>query len=152
MIRAVIAVVALTLGAGIVVAQQQDPAAARKALMKENGKNMYTTGLSGMVKGVRPYDQAAVDAALAQLDTSSKQIGSLFPDTAKASVPGGNYSASAKIWENRADFDAKLAKYISLIAEAKAKIKDLDSLKAEWPILNNQGCEGCHETYRVKNG
>ena len=149
MIRAVVALAAVTLGAGIVIAQE-DAATARKALMKENGKNMYTTGLSGMVKGVRPYDQAAADAALAQLETSSKQISSLFPDTAKTSVPGGQYSASPKIWENKADFDAKLAKYIAEIAVAKTKVKDLDSLKAEWPVLNST-CEGCHETYRIKN-
>ena len=40
MIRAVIAVAALVLGAGVVLAQS-DPAAQRSALMKDNGKNQY---------------------------------------------------------------------------------------------------------------
>jgi len=37
------------------------------------------------------------------------------------------------------------------VTEAKAKIKDLDTLKATFPALGKE-CGGCHETYRVKNG
>ena len=35
--------------------------------------------------------------------------------------------------------------------EAKAKIKDLDSLKATVPAIGKE-CGGCHETFRLKNG
>ena len=68
MIRAVIAVVAITLGVGAVVAQ--DLAADRKAVMKASGKNMVA--LSKMVKGDDPYNQATVDAALAQFEDKAK--------------------------------------------------------------------------------
>jgi cytochrome c556 len=150
MIRAVIAGVVLIGGIGIAVAQQ-DPATIRKALMKDNGKNEYGTGLSGMVRGQKPYDQAFVDAALDQFEKTAKQLPTLFPDTAKESVPGGEYKASSKIWDNKADFEDHIAKFAAEVTQAKAKIKDLDSLKAEYPTLNG-ACNSCHETYRVKNG
>ncbi len=149
MIRVVIAVAAVTLGAGVVLAQS-DAATQRQAIMKANGKSVYA-GLNGMVKGTTPYDQAAVDAALTQLETDTKKLLTLYPDTAKASVTGANYSASPKIWENKADFDAHITKLDAAVAAAKGKIKDLDSLKAIYPSLNG-ACGGCHETYRVKNG
>ena len=34
--------------------------------------------------------------------------------------------------------------------QAKGKIKDLDTLKANFPAIGKE-CGGCHETYRVKN-
>jgi cytochrome c556 len=37
------------------------------------------------------------------------------------------------------------------VSEAKASVKDLDSLKVALPLIGKQ-CGGCHETYRQKNG
>jgi cytochrome c556 len=36
-------------------------------------------------------------------------------------------------------------------SDSKAKIKDLDSLKANFLAIG-KACGGCHETFRVKNG
>jgi cytochrome c556 len=38
---------------------------------------------------------------------------------------------------------------VKAVAQAKAKIKDVDSLKAEFPDINKV-CMGCHEKFRVK--
>jgi cytochrome c556 len=151
MIRAAIVLAVLTLGAGAVIAQQQDLAKTRQDAMKENGKYEYNAGLGGMVKGQKPYDQAFVDAAFVQFEKTAKALPTFFPDTAKGSVPGAEYSASSKIWDNKADFDDHIAKFAAEVTSAKAKIKDLDSLKAEYPNLNGS-CNSCHETYRIKNG
>ena len=148
MIRAVIAVAALTLGASVVLAQS-DPAAQRQAVMKENGKNQYGV-LNRMVRDQIPYDQAAVDAALKHHEDSAKLMPTLWPDTAKNSVPG-EYGSTPKIWESKADFDAKIAAFAKAIDEAKTKFKDLPSLKANYQMLNGT-CNACHETYRVKKG
>ena len=116
--------------------------------MKGNGKN--AGALAAMVKGEKPYDQATVDAALAQLDDTAKKLPTLFPVGMKGLKADGDYSASPKIWEDKAGFDAHIASFAKAITEAKAKIKDLDSLKATWPAVGKE-CGGCHETYRVKN-
>jgi len=148
MLRSIIVVGSLVLGASVVVAQQ-DLVNQTQTLMKTNGKNLAGV-LVAMVKGEKPYDQAAVDAALAQLDDTAKKLPTLFPESVKGLKADGDYYASPKIWENRADFDAKIASFAKVVTEAKAKIKDLDSLKATVPGIGKE-CGGCHETFRVKN-
>jgi cytochrome c556 len=148
MLRAIVVVGSLVLGASVVVAQQ-DVVNQTQTLMKGNGKNLGGV-LSAMAKGEKPYDQAAVDAALAQLDDTAKKLPTLFPESIKGLKADGDYSSSPKIWENRADFDAKIASFAKVVTEAKATIKDLDSLKATVPGIG-KACGGCHETFRVKN-
>jgi cytochrome c556 len=148
MLRSIVVVGSLVLGASVVVAQQ-DLVNQTQTLMKTNGKNLAGV-LVAMVKGEKPYDQAAVDAALAQLDDTAKKLPTLFPESVKGLKADGDYYASPKIWENRADFDAKIASFAKVVTEAKAKIKDLDSLKATVPGIGKE-CGGCHETFRVKN-
>jgi cytochrome c556 len=36
------------------------------------------------------------------------------------------------------------------VTEAKAKVKDLDTLKTTLPTIGKE-CSNCHETFRVKN-
>jgi cytochrome c556 len=148
MLRSIVVVGSLMLGTSVVVAQQ-DLVNQTQTLMKTNGKNLAGV-LVAMVKGEKPYDQAAVDAALAQLDDTAKKLPTLFPESVKGLKADGDYYASPKIWENRADFDAKIASFAKVVTEAKAKIKDLDSLKATVPGIGKE-CGGCHETFRVKN-
>ncbi len=93
--------------------------------------------------------RATVDAALAQFEDTVKKFPTLFPETLKGQKWEGEYSASPKIWDDRAGFEAKVASFGKAVAEAKAKIKDLDSLKANFPGITRE-CGSCHETYRVK--
>jgi cytochrome c556 len=148
MIRTVVVVGTLLLGVGAVSAQQ-DLVKQAQTVMKGNGKNAGI--LAAMVKGEKPYDQAAVDAALAQLDDTAKKLPTLFPESTKGLKADGDYSASSKIWEDKAGFDAHIASFGKAVTEAKTQIKDLDTLKATLPAIGKQ-CGGCHETYRVKNG
>ncbi|MDT4740788.1 cytochrome c [Bradyrhizobium sp. WYCCWR 12699] len=138
---------ALLLGMGAVWAQQ-DSAKEAQMLMKGNGKN--AGAMSAMVKGEKPYDQATVDSALAQFEDTAKKLPTLFPASAKGAKLDGDYSTSPKVWEDKAGFDAKIASFAKVVSEAKGKIKDLDSLKANMPAIGKE-CGGCHETYRVKN-
>ena len=139
---------ALLLGMGAVWAQQ-DSLKEVQTLMKGNGKN--AGALSAMVKGEKPYDQATVDSALAQFADTAKKLPNLFPASAKGVKLDGDYSTSPKVWEDKAGFDAKIASFAKVVGEAKGKIKDLDSLKANFPAVGKE-CGSCHETYRVKNG
>lgn len=148
--RMFVTVAAVLLGIGAVYAQQ-DVVNQRQTSMKENGKNLGGV-LGAMAKGEKPYDQAAVDAAVAKLAENAKAMGALFPENTKRLKADGKYSASPKIWENRADFDSHVASYTKAVNEVSAAgIKNLDALKAAVPALGKQ-CSGCHETYRLKEG
>jgi cytochrome c556 len=148
MIRTALVVGTLLLGVGVVAAQQ-DQVKQTQAVMKDNGKN--AGAMAAMVKGEKPYDQAAVNAALAQFEDTIKKFPTLFPDSIKGLKAEGDYSASLKVWEDRAGFDEHIATFAKAVADAKGKITDLDSLKVVLPTIGKQ-CGGCHETYRVKNG
>jgi cytochrome c556 len=148
MMRTVVVVGTLLLGVSAVVAQQ-DLVNQDQTIMKSNGKNAGI--LAAMVKGEKPYDQAVVDAALTQLDDTAKKLPTMFPESVRRLKPEGDYSASPKIWEDKAGFDAHIATFAKAVTEAKATVKDLDTLKVNLPIIG-KSCGGCHETFRVKSG
>jgi cytochrome c556 len=147
MMRTVVVVGTLLLGVSAVVAQQ-DLVKQDQTTMKSNGKNAGV--LAAMVKGEKPYDQAAVDAALTQLADTAKKLPTMFPESVKGLKPEGDYSASPKIWEDKAGFDAHIATFAKAVADAKASVKDLDTLKVSLPVIG-KSCGGCHETYRLKS-
>jgi len=148
MIRTALVVGALLLGAGAVMAQQ-DVLKNAQTYMKGNGKN--AAALAAMVKGEKPYDQAAVDTAFAQFEDTIKVLPTLFPESVKGLVAEGDYNTSPKIWEDKAGFSEHIASFSKAVSEAKAQVKDLDSLKAAFPAVGKQ-CGGCHETFRIKKG
>ena len=53
------------------------------------------------------------------------------------------------IWENKADFDAKLAKLGADAKDAATKVKDEASFKTTFPEVQ-KNCGGCHNLYRKK--
>jgi cytochrome c556 len=148
MIRTALVAGALLLGAGAVMAQQ-DLVKQNQDTMKANAKNLG--GMVDMVKGEKPYDQAMVTAALAQLDETAKKLPTMFPDSIKGMNPGGDYEVSPKIWEDKAGFQARIDAFAKIVAEAKTKITDLDTLKVSAPAIGKE-CGNCHETFRIKKG
>ena len=137
----------LLLSVGAVVAQQE-VANQTQTTMKATGRAMGS--LAPMVKGEKPYDQAVVDTALTQLNDTAKKLPAMFPDSIKGLKIEGDYSSSPKVWEDKAGFAAKIESFAKVATEAKAKIKDLDSLKATVPAIGKE-CSGCHETFRLKS-
>jgi cytochrome c556 len=146
MLRTVVIAGALLIGVGAVMAQ--DAVKDAQAVMKANGKNAGALG--AMVKGEKPYDQAAVDAAFAQFTETAKKLPTLFPVSMKGMKLEGDYDASPKVWDDKAGFDEHVASFAKTVDEAKGKVKDLETLKANFSLVGKQ-CGGCHETYRVKH-
>jgi cytochrome c556 len=140
---AVATVAVVALGATVVLAQQ-DPIAARKALMKANGQG--AGALAKMVKGEVPFDPAVAKKAFASFEDAAAKMPALFPDNSKI---GGETAASPKIWENMADLKARFVKLGNDARAADASVKDLDSLKAAFSQLG-KNCNDCHELYRLK--
>ena len=147
MIRMVVVVGTLLLGAGAVMAQQ-DIAVKQDNLMRAQGKSMYGVILK-TVKGEIPYDQKAIDSAIAQLEESVPTIANVFATNPKEDVVDATYGSSQKIWQNKADFDSKIPPVAKAIADVKGKIKDKASLKVAYDSVQAK-CTDCHETYRVK--
>jgi cytochrome c556 len=147
MMRMVVVAGTLLLGAGAVMAQQ-DIAVQQNNLMKAQGKSMYLVILK-MTKGTIPYNQAAADAAIAQLEESLPKIAGVFATNPKENAANAEYGASQKVWQNKADFDSKVPPVIKAIADVKGKIKDVASLKVAYDSIQAK-CVECHETYRLK--
>ena len=103
MLRTITIAGAILLGVGAVMAQQ-DIAVQQDNLMRGQAKNLYGVILK-TVKGEIPYNQAAIDDAVAQLEASVGKIATVFTPNPKQNVVNATYGASQKIWQNKADFE-----------------------------------------------
>jgi len=143
----VVVVGAVVLAASAVLAQQ-DVAKQQDDLMRGAiGKPFYAVMMK-MSRGQIPFDQAAVETALADLEKAVPTIPATFQANPKMDLPGAEYVASPKVWQNKADFDSKVPAVVKQIGDLKGKIKDVDSLKVAWKEIDSK-CDGCHDTYRI---
>jgi cytochrome c556 len=127
---------------GAVIAQS-DPIAARKALMKGNDDGARV--LVAMMRGTAPYDASKVDPVFAQWADTAQKLPGLFPDNSKT----GDTRASPKVWQAKADFDAKSVEFGKVTADNRAKAKQsLDGLKAAVAAVG-KSCDNCHADYRL---
>lgn len=125
-----------------------DPIATRQALMDSLAG---AAGLAaGAQKGEVAYSPAVGKAALTAAAAASLAFGDFFPPGSDA----GETKASPKIWEDRAGFDAELAKLQkAALAGAAAAGKDGPADAAAFtelmkPVMG--ACRDCHESYRLK--
>jgi cytochrome c556 len=143
--RVLVAAAILAAGVSTVVAQQE-VAVQQQSVMKSQGRSMYGV-LNKMVKGETPFDKAAADAALKALADDVAKIPTVWTTNPKEDVKDATFGSSQKIWQNKADFDAKVPLVTKAIADAK--FTDVASLKVAYDAIQEK-CNGCHETYRVK--
>jgi cytochrome c556 len=142
-VRTFLAALAVSLSGGAVMAQQ-DPVKTREDLMKQNNDHAKT--VVQMMRGQRPFEAAAVDAAFAQWADTAQKLPGLFPENSKT---GGDNRASPKIWLNKKDFDSKVAAFAKAVAENYDKAKSsLDELKIAIPVVG-KACDDCHKEYRL---
>lgn len=139
-IRTVLAVAAIAVGVTSVVAQQ-DPIAARKALMKANGEQNRVA--TDMLEGKAPFNLDAAKKVLTTFAESSDKSTGLYPDNTKT----GDTAALPAVWDKKADFDAKLAKFGRDAKAAAVATTNLDTFKAQLSEVR-KNCGGCHQDYR----
>ena len=154
---AVPALTGLLLGAALYAApglsQAQDPSEIvreRQQVMKDNGAAMKTIG--GFVEaGVGTLDDVA--AAAGTIADAADRIPGLFPEgTSMDEVMDPRSGAKPVIWEQ---WDAFIARASTLQQEALAMRElalagDADGVAAQLGTLGNEGCGGCHQTFRQK--
>ena len=142
MLRTVLAVAVVALGATALVAQT-DPIKARKDLMKANGAEARIG--NEMVQAKRPFNLDDAKKVFASFEEAGEKAPASFPDSSKE----GDTAALPAVWENKTDFNARLAKLATDSKAAIAATKDLDTFKAQFTEVTNN-CGGCHQTYRKK--
>lgn len=126
----------LVLGAGFALAQDVRQ---REVQMKEIGAAFGQ--LNRMNRGQDPYDAARAKAAFERIAAAGESFAPLFgPDPA----PTGDSLPS--IWENKADFDARVQELIA-DARAGAAAPNEAGFKAAFADLQPD-CGGCHKLYR----
>jgi cytochrome c556 len=143
MLRPVLVCVLLAIAATSASAQE-NPIAKRREIYKSFGQAAKEPG--AMLKKEAPFELAKVHAALRTFQDGSRKLPNLFPENSKT---GGETAALPAIWENKADFDARLTKLATEANAAEAKVTDLDSFKAQFTEVQ-KNCGGCHQTYRKR--
>src|SRR5262245_20742844 len=143
MIRTALVVAMLAFGATALVAQG-DPIAARKALMKANGDQSKVA--TDMLEAKRPFNLDEAKKVLLSFAEAGEKAPALFPDNSKT---GGDTAALPPIWENKADFNAKLAKLAKDAKAAADATTDMDTFKVQITEVR-KNCGGCHQTYRKR--
>ena len=145
MIRRIALAGLLVGGFAVAASAALNPIETRKNLMKSVGASAKAAG--DMVKGEVPYDAARAQLAMRTMYGTAVAFPHLLPDDSKT---GGETEASPRIWENKADFNAKMEKFAR---DAWAAIgpagQGLDGLKAAFQTVS-ANCKGCHETYRIQ--
>ena len=119
-----------------------DAAADRQSVMSNVGK--VTKLGAAMAKEEAPFDAATAEAVFRTLNNAALGFGYMFPE---GSQTGSDTEASPKIWEDRAGFDAQVAKFVADTTPVPAT---LDEFKTAFGTAT-QNCGACHENWRVKN-
>jgi cytochrome c556 len=150
MIRTMLATAAIVIGITAVAAQSEPIIKQRNGLMASMWKEGFAAPYR-MAKGREPFDESKAETGLSKMAEIVVQLPPLWPpDSKPPAKPSAKYSSSLKIWDNKSDFEAKLAKLTQSIKESRGKAKDLDSVKTIVTNIN-QHCDNCHEAYQVRN-
>lgn len=131
--------VAAAAGVTVSVAQNADAIKQRREAMRiiaRAGAEPFK-----MTKGEVPFNLAAVQGVLKAIEETAPKLKTTFPDDSKT----GSTSATAKVWESRAEFNAIIDKWVVDAKAAAIAIKDEASFKVEYPKLA-QTCGNCHGT------
>lgn len=142
MIRTVLVAAGLAVGMTAVLAQA-DPIAARRDAMKAVGA--ATRDGAAIAKEQTPFDAAKAQAIFKVYADAAKAMPEFYPETAKM---GGETTASPKIWEDKAGFQAAFARFGEAAAKGAA-VTDLASFRTAFGEAT-KNCSSCHETYRIK--
>lgn len=129
-----------------VASAEHSPQHQRHELMESVGDAAKPLG--GMLRGKMAFDADVVMQSLMTWRDAAEQFGSLFPEGTET---GEGTEAAPAIWTERADFDAKLAKFLEDTNTAIAA-KPM-TLEAAQPLIGAafKNCKGCHDKFRIED-
>ena len=150
--KRVAAIALLAIGAlGTTAAWSQDAmkiVQERQALMKRQGKDLGAIRAFGAGKG----NAAAAEAAATDLAQTTRKIPTLFPPgTGMAEFPGKS-GAKPAIWTEPDKFLAAQKNTVAKVDALAAALKSGGAAAAAtgWKDLWDNGCQGCHKSFREK--
>ena len=136
--------VAASLPAAAQFQKPEDAVKYRKAVMTVMANHFGRVG--AMVAGRAPYDAGAAAANAAIAAEMSNLPFIAFPDGTAGSNKG---EASAKIWSERAKFDAAAKKMQEEVVKLQAAAKSGNAEQVKTAFGAAAGaCKNCHDTYR----
>jgi cytochrome c556 len=139
---------AAVLGAGLAFGvtcaaiSADNPVEERQATMKAVGQSMKE---AAAVNSPATFDAAKAKAAMDSVAASAKKLHGLYP---AGSDKDPKTAADPKIWENKADFDKRLAE-MGTLASAAGKTTTAETFKPAYMAVGAT-CKGCHDLYRKK--
>jgi len=142
-------VLAIACSAGI--AQAQQPSKAEKTLQYR--KAVYQViawnfgPMAAMAQGKIPYDAK-------EFELRAQRVAELTPMLSESYVPEtqsvSGTKAKPELWNNRADFDAKMKDLVDRSATLATVAKAGDAEKSKAAFLDTaQACKACHDKYRA---
>lgn len=140
--RVLLAVALFALGITASAAQNVPVIKERQDHLEKMGDAAKPVG--AMFKGEADFDLAKVQAALKIMQEKAEILPALFPDDSQT---GGDTEALPKIWEEKADFEARFKKLGEAAKAAETAIVDEDTFPDTWKeVMGN--CSGCHKKFR----
>lgn len=133
----------LALGASSLALSAGNPVEERQATMKQVGQTMKEA--SAFTSPATPFDAAKVKGLMDKLAGDSKKLHGLYPAGSGADP---KTAADPKIWDNKADFDKRLAE-MGALATTAGKAASTDAFKPAFGAVGAT-CKGCHDLYRKK--
>jgi cytochrome c556 len=139
-------IAAALLGAGTIAAYAaaDDTVKLRQDCMKTQGAFMGTA--VPMIKGEKPYDRAALDAAWTVMDGPCSKWSSFWDPAAKQGETLKSY-AKAEIWTDTVGFEKVSMDAYNAMTALRAST-DEAGFKAAFGAVG-ASCKGCHDNFRA---
>jgi cytochrome c556 len=150
----VTSVIALLCAAGAAGAQTSaSPSAAETVAARKAAFNLSAVAFSTMnAAAASPTpDPRQLSFSVQALARWAHALPGLFPAGTSATDLPGETTASAAIWANRADFEAKAAAYAAAADSLGELTEDTEAFKAQLAVVSDT-CKSCHQPYRVRPG
>jgi cytochrome c556 len=132
----------LALSLGFAAISAGNPMEERQATMKAVGQSMKE---AAGINSPAAFDAAKAKSLMDSVAANAKKLNGLYPAGSGADPKS---AADPKIWENKADFEKRLAE-MGAAAAAAGKATTAEAFKPAYAALG-ANCKSCHDIYRKK--
>ncbi len=102
--------------------------------------------MSAMAQDKIPFDQAEFAMRAERIAGLTPMLPEAYPDVSKSVADS---KLKSKMWDNRADFDAKMQTLIDESAKLAAVAKGGDAAKSKAAFFDTaNACKSCHDEYK----